>query len=234
MTPDAAMVFAAGLGTRLGHLAKSTPKPLIEVGGRPLIDHALDIAEQAGVGRVVVNVHYMAERLSRHLENRKGVAVSDESGELLETGGGLLKALPLLDSACVFTINSDAVWKGGNPMARLRAAWDPSAMDALLLLAPLPRAVGHRGTGDFVMAANGRIRRCKPGEGGLVYTGAQIIRTAGLAEVGKRVFSLNVAWDGMLERGRLFGIEYSGEFADAGTPQGLELAESLDTVRPAL
>lgn len=234
MTPDAAMVFAAGLGTRLGHLSKNTPKPLVVVGGKPLIDHALDIAEQADIRRIVVNVHYMAERLSRHLENRKGVAVSDESGELLETGGGLLKALPLLDSACVFTINSDAVWKGGNPMASLRAAWDPLAMDALLLLVPLPRAVGHRGTGDFVRGDGGRIRRCEPGEGGLVYTGAQIIRTATLSEVGRKVFSLNLAWDRMLERGRLFGIEYSGQFADAGTPQGLELAESLDTVRPAL
>ena len=234
MTPDAAMVFAAGLGTRLGHLAKNTPKPLVVVGGKPLIDHALDIAERAGVERVVVNVHYMADRLSRHLKNRNGVAVSDESGELLETGGGLLNALPLLDSACVFTINSDAVWKGENPMASLRAAWEPSAMDALLLLAPLHRAVGHRGTGDFLMAADGRIRRCKPGEGGLVYTGAQIIRTGGLSGIGRKVFSLNVAWDRMLERGRLYGLEYSGQFADAGTPQGLELAESLDTVRPAL
>ena len=228
------MVFAAGLGTRLGHLAKNTPKPLVVVGGKPLIDHALDIAEQADIRRVVVNVHYMADKLLHHLENRKGVAVSDESGELLETGGGLLKALPLLDSACVFTINSDAVWKGENPMASLRAAWDPPAMDALLLLAPLPRAVGHRGTGDFVMDAGGRIRRCEPGEGGLVYTGAQIIRTAGLPGIGRKVFSLNAAWDRMLERGRLFGLVYSGRFADAGTPQGLELAESLDTVRPAL
>lgn len=228
------MVFAAGLGTRLGGLARNTPKPLIVVGGKPLIDHALDIAERAGVERVVVNVHYMADKLSQHLEHRKSVAVSDESGELLETGGGLLKALPLLDSACVFTMNSDAVWKGGNPMACLRAAWDPSAMDALLLLVPLPRAVGHSGTGDFVMGAGGRIRRSEPSEGGLVYTGAQIIRTDGLSEIGRRVFSLNVAWNRMLERGRLFGLEYSGRFADAGTPQGLELAESLDTVRLAL
>ena len=225
MTPDAIMIFAAGLGTRFGDLVKDKPKPLIRVCGKPLIDHALDIAEEASIARRVVNVHYKPDMIIDHVAKRDGIIVSDESDRLLETGGGLRKALPLLGSKFVFTMNSDAVWRGENPIAQLRQAWDPDRMEALLLLVPLARAIGHTGTGDFLSDAEGRLRRSAPGENGLVYSGAQIIRTDSLDEVGEDAFSLNRVWDLMHRRGGLFGIEYGGRWADVGTPKGLECTE---------
>lgn len=216
------MLFAAGFGTRMGALTADRPKPLIPVAGRALIDHALAIAEAAGVGRVVVNLHYLPNRIVAHLAGRAGVTLSPEP-EILETGGGLRAALPLLGPGPVFTINSDAVWTGANPLAQLRVAWDPARMDALLLLVPPERARGHAGRGDFLLDAGGRIMRGR----GAIYSGAQIVKTGSLAVIPDRVFSLNRVWDGMIATGRAYGIIHQGGWCDVGRPEGIAEAEAL-------
>lgn len=220
--PDTLMIFAAGRGTRMGALTETRPKPLIEVAGKPLIDHALDLAAAAGVERVVANLHHLPDQLVRHLAPR-GVTLSFETGRLLETGGGLRRALPLLGEDPVFTINADAVWTGANPFETLAAAWDPQAMDALLLLVPRANATGHKGAGDFHLLEDGRLARGP----GLVYAGAGILRTEGLAAVEEEVFSLNLVWDEMAARGRLCGTVHDGGWCDVGHPEGIAAAEAL-------
>lgn len=219
--PDALMLFAAGFGTRMGALTEARPKPLIPVAGRALIDHALDQAD--GVGRVVVNLHYRPEMIRAHLANRPNIAFSPELDTILETGGGLLQALPLLGPGPVYTLNTDAVWTGPRALATLAAAWNPDLMDALLLLVPPDRAVGHRGKGDFLIGADGRLTR----GAGLVYSGAQVIRTDGLAAVGQRVFSLNRVWDRMIGARRLYGVVHPGGWCDVGRPDCIPLAEAM-------
>ncbi len=225
--PRAAMVFAAGLGLRMGALTADRPKPLVEVGGRALIDRTLDLVEAAGPDRVVVNAHYRAPQLRAHLAARPSPPlVSDESARLLETGGGLRAALPLLgpgaDPGPVWTVNSDAAWAGPNPLALLARAWRPG-MAALLLLVPRARARGYRAAGDFEMDRDGRLSRGVA----WVYTGAQVIRTEELAEVPEEVFSLNRLWDRMAARGALFGLAYPGAWCDVGRPESVPLAEAL-------
>jgi MurNAc alpha-1-phosphate uridylyltransferase len=219
------MVFAAGFGTRMGALTANRPKPLIPVAGKPLLDHALDLADQAGAGPVVVNTHYMADQIARHLAGRP-VTLSHESDEILETGGGLRKALPHLGQGPVMTLNSDAVWTGQNPLSQLAAHWDPDRMDALLLLLPVGQAMGHNGMGDFLIGADGRLARAK-GAAGLVYLGAQILRCDRLAAVGRPVFSLNILWDEMIDRGRAFGLVHDGGWCDVGRPEGIAQAEAM-------
>lgn len=221
--PDALMLFAAGLGTRMGALTANRPKPLIEVAGQALIDHALALADDAGIGRVAVNLHYLPDQIRRHLFGRPGIAFSAETETILETGGGLRKALPLLGSGPVFTLNTDAVWTGANPLSQLRQVWDPARMDALLLLVPKSAATGHAGQGDFDIDAEGRLSRGRA----LVYTGAQIIRPDGLADIPDPVFSLNRLWDRMMEAGRLYGTVHDGGWCDVGRPEAIPLAEAL-------
>lgn len=223
MHPSALMLFAAGLGTRMGALTAERPKPLISVAGRPLIDHALDLVSEAGISRTVVNLHYLPQMLRDHLDGRQGIAFSDESERLLETGGGLRKARRLLGDGPVFTLNSDAVWSGPNPLSHLSATWDDSRMDALLLLVPKDRATGHQGAGDFDVLQDGQIIRGKTH----IYTGTQIIRTDRLHEIGSDVFSLNMMWDLFARDGRLFGAVYDGKWCDVGRPEGIALAEDL-------
>jgi len=225
MRPFPLMLFAAGRGTRMGALTADRPKPLIPVAGRPLIDHALDLATAAGAHPVVVNLHYLGRQITGHLAGRE-VLFSDESEALLETGGGLRKALPLLGPGPVLTLNSDAVWTGRNPLEQLAAAWEPGRMDALLLLAPVAQATGHSGTGDFLMDAAGRLRRAA-GAPGLVYLGAQIIRTEGLYAIPEAAFSLNRLWDAMIAEGRVFGVVHQGGWCDVGRPEGIAVAEAL-------
>ncbi len=220
--PSSVMIFAAGRGTRMGALTETRPKPLIEVAGKPLIDHALDLAEAAGLTHRVANLHHLPDQLAAHLAPR-GVKLSLETDRLLETGGGLRRALPLLGPDPVFTINADAVWTGANPFDELAAAWDPDAMDALLLLVPHASAIGHKGAGDFHLGPDGRLERGP----GLVYVGAQIIRTDGLREVEQAVFSLNAVWDDMAARRRLFGVVHDGGWCDVGHPGGIAEAEAL-------
>ncbi|MDP4034390.1 MAG: nucleotidyltransferase family protein [Pseudorhodobacter sp.] len=225
-TPDALMLFAAGFGTRMGALTENCPKPLIRVAGRPLIDHALALADQAGIVRKVVNLHYLPEQLAAHLSPRADVALAWERERILETGGGLRAALPLLGAGPVFTLNTDAVWTGQNPLSQLRAAWRSARMDALLLLLPAARAVGHGGKGDFLLDATGRICRAN-GAAGLVYLGAQIIRPDRLADIADPAFSLNLLWDQLIAEGRAFGLLHQGGWCDVGQPASIARAEAL-------
>ncbi|MBL4916611.1 nucleotidyltransferase family protein [Szabonella alba] len=225
MTPDALMIFAAGFGTRMGALTADMPKPLITVAGRALLDHALDLADAAGPGRIVVNTHYRGDQIAAHLADRPAIALSHED-VILETGGGLRKALPLLGAGPVFTLNSDAVWTGPNPLITLRGGWR-AGMGALLLLAPPDALRGHSGQGDFRMDAQGRISRCPKGEAGLVYLGAQILDPAGLQDFDETAFSLNRLWDRMIVQGRAFGILHPGGWCDVGRPEGIAEAEAM-------
>ena len=223
MSLRAAMIFAAGLGTRMGALTANRPKPLIEVGGRRLIDQALAHAREAGADPIVVNVHYRAAQMRAYLAD-KPVLIADETERLLETGGGLKAALPLLGPDPVWTLNSDAAWAGPNPLTALATAWRPE-MEALLLLVPTARALGYRGKGDFDLDPTGRLARGT----GHVYTGAQILRTEGLAEMSDPVFSLNRLWDRAAARDGLHGLVYDGHWCDVGRPENLPLAERLLT-----
>ncbi|HRO15875.1 MAG TPA: nucleotidyltransferase family protein [Paracoccus sp. (in: a-proteobacteria)] len=231
MRDDAAhalMLFAAGRGTRMAPLTDRIPKPLIKVGGRTLLDRALDLARAGGAQRIVVNIHHLGGQIADHLAGTD-VALSDESDLLLDTGGGLRKALPLLGTgaargaAPVLTLNPDAVWTGPNPVAALRAAWDGARMDALLMLVPLGRAAGRLGGGDFALDADGRLTRTGP----LVHTGAQIIRPDRLAGIADEVFSLNRLWDLLIAEGRVFGIVHPGGWCDVGRPDCIPLAEAM-------
>ncbi|QGY00163.1 nucleotidyltransferase family protein [Roseovarius faecimaris] len=221
-TPGSVMLFAAGFGTRMGALTADRPKPLIEVAGKPLIDHALALIEGYGATRIVANLHYKPDMLEQHLAGT-GVLFSHETPDILETGGGLRAALPLLGEGPHFTMNTDAVWRGPNPLTHLARLWHPGQMDALLLCVPPAQAVGHKGGGDFVLGDAGRITRGP----GLIYTGVQIIKPDLLHEIEDRVFSLNMVWDKMLSQGRLFGAEYPGHWCDVGHPGGIALAEDM-------
>ncbi|MBD3785372.1 MAG: nucleotidyltransferase family protein [Sphingomonadales bacterium] len=221
-SPDALMLFAAGFGTRMGALTAYRPKPLVEVAGRPLIAHALDLVTGADIGRVVANVHYRAAQMTAYLAGR-GIAISDESGDILETGGGLRLALPQLGPGPVFTLNTDAAWTGPNVLERLRASWSPDRMGALLALVPTERAIGYRGAGDFALDPQGRITR----GAAYVYTGAQILDPAGIETIPERVFSLNRLWDRMIAEGRAHGLVHEGGWCDVGRPESIPLAEAM-------
>ena len=225
-TPSALMLFAAGFGTRMGGLTANTPKPLLTLGGQTLIDRALDIAGAAGITKTVVNLHYLGDQIAAHLAGREGISLSWERGEILETGGGLRAALPLLGADPAFTLNPDVVWAGPNPLIQLRNAWDGSAMDGLLLLLPIAAVKGRDGRADFLLAPDGRIARAGH-TGQHLYIGAQIIRTDGLAAIPDSSFSLNRLWDQMIAQNRAYGLLYPGEWCDVGTPQGLIQAETL-------
>jgi MurNAc alpha-1-phosphate uridylyltransferase len=222
------MLFAAGFGTRMGALTADRPKPLIPVAGVPLIDRALGLAEAADVGRIVVNLHYRAEQLAAHLAGR-GVALSWEREAILETGGGMRAALPLLGDGtppdAVLALNPDAVWTGENPLTRLMAEWDGTRMDCLLSLLPAAQALGHAGR-DFLLAPDGRIARAN-GALSFAYLGAQIVNPALLAEEAEDAFSLNRLWDRAIARGRAYGLVHRGGWCDVGTPEGITLAETL-------
>lgn len=216
------MLFAAGFGTRMGALTRARPKPLIEVAGRTLIDHALDMVEGYGPPRTVVNLHYLPAQITAHLAGRD-ILFSHETPEILETGGGLRAALPLLGPGPVFTMNTDAVWQGPNPLCHLAAKWRPENMDALLLCVPGERAVGHAGKGDFRIAPDGRATRGP----GMIYSGVQIIKPDLLHEIADKAFSLNILWDRMLQDGRLSATPYPGHWCDVGRPEGLARAEAM-------
>ncbi|WP_246054884.1 nucleotidyltransferase family protein [Paracoccus gahaiensis] len=215
------MIFAAGLGTRMRPLTDLCPKPLIEVAGRSLLDRALDLGRQAGAGPIVVNTHYLGAQIERHLQGQD-VALSPEPGQILETGGGLRHALPLLGDGPVMTLNPDVVWTGPNVLTALAGAWRDD-MDALLALVPLDRATARQGAGDFSLDADQRLIR----RGDFVYAGAQIIRPDRLAEIADTAFSLNRLWDLLIAEGRAFGMIHSGGWCDVGTPQAIPLAEAL-------
>jgi len=220
--PLSVMLFAAGFGTRMKALTRDCPKPLIKVAGRPLIDHTLELAREVSPERIVANLFYMPEMLEAHLSPHN-VLLSHESPAILDTGGGLRYALPLLGKGPVFTMNTDVIWTGPNPLKLAQDAWDPQKMDALLVCVPLARAVGRKGAGDFTADSSGRISR----GGDLVYGGVQIVKTTGLHLIKETAFSLNTLWNQMHDAGRLFALEYPGHWCDVGYPEGIELAENM-------
>ena len=219
------MLFAAGFGARMGKLTADRPKPLIPVGGLALIDHALALADAAKVDRIVVNLHYLGGQIMDHLQGRS-IQFSSEQGAILETGGGLRAALPLLGAGPVITLNSDAVWTDDTALLQLLAHWNGAKMDALVLLMPAHRAMGRNGRGDFMLADDGKISRAN-GRDGMVYLGAQIIRTDTLANIAETRFSMNVVWHQMIASGRAYGVVYNGGWCDVGSPAGIMLAETM-------
>ncbi len=223
LASDVAMVLSAGLGKRMRPLTASRPKPLVQVAGKPLIDHCLDKLQDAGVARAVVNVHYLADALEAYLSRREtpAVAISDEREHLLETGGGMLKALPLIKSDPFFALNSDNIWLDGprNVFEHLSDSWDPDSMDALLLLVPHARAFNYRGKGDFHMDPLGRISRRRTGRiAPFIFSGIQIVSHRLLREAPEGPFSTTKLWDRAMEEGRLFGTSHLGLWYEVGEP----------------
>ena len=231
MTIDRAMVLAAGLGTRMRPLTDTLPKPLVPVAGKALIDHVLDRLADAGVTTAVVNVHHMADAIERHLKDRTQpkTLISDERGELLDTGGGVVKALPLLGERPFFHVNSDTIWiEGVTPnLGRLAAMFDPAGMDAVMLLAATATSIGYEGRGDFSMAPDGRLtRRGEREVVPFVYAGAAVLSPALFANAPQDAFSLNRLFDRAIEAGRLFGLRLEGTWMHVGTPGAIRAAEA--------
>ena len=230
--PHTAMIMAAGLGKRMRPLTATRPKPLIEVGGKALLDHVLEKLRLAGVRKVVVNVHYLADALEAHLASRAHgleVVISDERNLLLETGGGLVQAAPLIDCDPFLALNSDNLWVDGpaDTLKLLASHWDDTKMDALLLLVPLARALNHKGIGDFHMTRTGRLRRRQRSHvAPFVFTGIQMLSKRVLRDAPDGPFSTNILWDRAIEKGRCFGAVHQGLWFDVGTPQSIELTET--------
>ncbi len=224
-----AMVLAAGLGLRMRPLTDQVPKPLIHVAGRALIDYGLDHLREAGVQTVVVNAHYKAQQIIAWAKRQESpeILLSDEQDEILDTGGGVARALDLLGPDPFFVLNSDSFWIDGSvpALTRLRAAWDNDAMDCLLLLCPFERTVGYDGRGDFTMAPNGRLTR-QAGGGALAYIGCYLVHPRLFIGERKAKFSMNVLWDKAIATGRLYGVSHDGRWLHVGTPAAIGLAEA--------
>lgn len=234
IVPEVAMVMAAGLGKRMRPLTATRPKPLVEVAGRALLDHALDRLRAAGVKKAVVNVHYLADALEAHLANRvRGieVVISDERARLMETGGGLVQARGLLGDKPFVTVNSDNLWIDGpiDSIRALAAQWDNAKMDALLLMVPLARAHCHSGQGDFHLDARGRITgRRRPGRlAPFVWTGVQILSPRLITDWPEGPFSTNLFWNRAIAAGRAYGLVHQGLWFDVGTPGAIAVAEAM-------
>lgn len=231
LASDVAMVLAAGIGKRMRPLTATRPKPLVRVNGRALIDHSLDKLVEAGVSRAVINVHYLPGQIEAHLAQRSApvTVISDEREALLETGGGMVKALPLIDADPFFCLNSDNVWLDGpqNVFAALSDAWNPAEMDALLLLVNHARAFNYTGRGDFHLDPMGRITRRKPGRvAPFIYTGIQIVSQRLLREAPEGAFSTGVLWDRAIAEGRLYGISHYGQWFEVGAPEMIAPTEA--------
>lgn len=231
LASDTAMVMAAGLGKRMRPLTATQPKPMVRVAGKPLIDHALDRLADAGVARAVVNVHYLADLLEAHLAERQSpkVTVSDERAVLLETGGGMKKALAagLLPDP-FFCLNADNIWLDGprDAFADLSSAWRPDKMDALLLVVPHARAMNFRGQGDFHMDALGRLSRRKTGRvAPFIYTGIQLVSHRLLRDAPDGPFGTMILWERAIAEGRLFGAAFTGQWFEVGEPHAIKPTE---------
>ncbi len=229
LASNTAMILAAGLGKRMRPLTAHQPKPLVRVAGKALIDHALDRLAEAGVARAVVNVHYLADALEAHVTARAApqVTVSDERTQLLETGGGMIKALGQLPDP-FFALNADNIWLDGpnNAFVELSHRWDPAAMDALLLLVPHIRAANFTGLGDFHMDPLGRLSRREAGRiAPFIFTGIQLVSHRLLRDAPEGPFSTNLLWNRAVAEGRLFGLSFSGLWFEVGTPQAIRPTE---------
>lgn len=230
--PDTAMILAAGLGKRMRPLTDTVPKPLVPVDGKPMIDYVFDSLQQAGIRRIVVNVHYLADQLVRHISARMGddVVISDERGELLESGGAIVRALPMIGTEPFYVLNADTFWlEPPGEMAHLSslaAAWEPERMDMLLTAAPMDRVVGYGGKGDFLLHADSRISRydgMSPDPH--VNMGAAIVSPSIFDNAPAGPFSLNHCYDQAIAAGRLFGLPGRGLWLTIGTPQAIGEAE---------
>ena len=235
--PRMAMVLAAGLGLRLRPVTETLPKPLVEVGRRSLLDRTLDRLGEAGVEGVVVNLHHLGSLIETHLARRGGPTIEFSwESELLETGGGVAKALPRLGDGPFWVANSDVLWLDGPgpALGRLAAAWDDTRMDGLLLLHETINAYGYQGRGDFFADPLGQLVRRPEGEvAPYLFTGVQILHPRLFADAPAGPFSLNRLYDRAIEAGRLYGIVHDGEWFHVGTPDGLAEAEAYMSVRYA-
>ena len=231
MMPRAAMVLAAGFGERMRPLTDKLPKPLIAVAGKPLIDHVLDRLAAAGIERAVINVHYLADLIERHVgaRQRPRITISDERQALLDTGGGVVKALGTLGREPFIHVNSDTIWIDGvKPnLERLAEAFDAATMDGLLLLAPSAGSIGYAGRGDFIMAADGRLRpRAEPDIAPFVYAGAALLRPELFKDAPAGAFSLTRLFERAAAAGRLHGLRLEGRWMHVGTPSAIADAEA--------
>ena len=228
-----AMVLAAGLGKRMRPLTATRPKPLVEVAGKTLLDHVFDRLRAAGIGRAVVNVHYLADALEAHLRRKASdmeIIISDERDLLLETGGGMKRALPLIEDDRFLVVNSDNLWVDGpiDAIRLLGQRWDDATMDALLLLVPQARAHCHSGPGDFHMDGDGRISRRRPSKvAPFVFTGIQIVSKRLCADAPDGAFSTNILWNRAIAAGRVYGLAHQGLWFDVGTPGAIARTEAL-------
>jgi MurNAc alpha-1-phosphate uridylyltransferase len=228
--PEAAMVLGGGLGKRMMPLTKDIPKPMVVLKGRTLVDHVLDRIAAAGVKRAVVNVHYQADKLEAHVKKRgtPQIVISDERQELLDTGGGTVKALPLLGDEPFLIHNSDSVWiEGvGSNLERMFSFWDPDTMDSLMLLASAATSLGYEGLGDFGMEKDGLLsRRGERQTVPFVFTGVSIAHPRLFNGAQQGVYSLNRLWDKAIDSRRLYGIRLDGLWMHVGTPEALVEAE---------
>jgi N-acetyl-alpha-D-muramate 1-phosphate uridylyltransferase len=229
LVSDTAMVLAAGLGKRMRPLTAKQPKPMVRVAGKPLIDHALDKLADAGVAHAVVNVHYLGDAIEAHVKERVAplVTISDEREQLLETGGGIVKAADQLPDP-FFCLNSDNIWLDGpvNAFADLSTFWDADRMDALLLLVTHKAANNFNGKGDFHMDAEGRLSRRQSGRiAPYIFTGIQLISKRLMRDAPEGAFSTNVFWSRAIEEGRLYGMSFTGQWFEVGTPQAIKPTE---------
>ncbi len=230
--PGTAMIMAAGLGTRMLPLTKDRPKPLVQVAGQTLLDHVLDQLRAAGVGRIVVNVHYLADQVEAHLAAHAtdfDVRISDERALLRDTGGGLVQAKDLIEGDPFYCINADNWWTdaGENGLLRLASAWDDARMDVLMLLVPTERAGNTQGTGDFDLDDQGRISRDGPKRARpYVWTGIQLLAKRVIVDPPEAVFSTNVFWDRAIAQGRCYGLVHHGDWFDVGYPAAIAMTEA--------
>ncbi|HEX4636105.1 MAG TPA: nucleotidyltransferase family protein [Rhizomicrobium sp.] len=229
----AAMIMGAGLGTRMRPLTDDKPKPLVTVGGTTLIDHSIDRLVAAGVTLVVVNLHYKAEMLRSHLARRHDVEIvfSDETDKLLDTGGGVVKAMPYFGERPFFVLNSDSIWieNGAPVLSAMLAQWNESRMDGFLLLAEMQTALGYEGTGDFALKPDGRLiraRDAKSGDAVYAYPGVQIAHPQMFVDAPEGAFSTNIMWDRAITHGRLSGTVMNGTWIHVGTPEARDEAEA--------
>ncbi len=229
---ETAMVMAAGLGKRMRPLTATRPKPLIKVAGKPMIDHCLDKLWEAGVMKVVVNAHYLADALEAHLGSVNypfDIRISDERGLLMETGGGMVQAAPLIDEDVFFALNSDNLWTDGptNNLQRLEQRWNDDEMDALLLLVPQTSAHNYKGAGDFNIDDLGRVSRRLPDrQAPFIYTGIQLLSKRLLRDAPEGPFSTNILWSRAIEEGRLFGLVHEGSWFEVGSPDAIAPTEA--------
>ncbi|MFO0993929.1 MAG: nucleotidyltransferase family protein [Hyphomicrobiales bacterium] len=227
-----AMVLAAGLGHRMRPLTLQTPKPLVKVAGKPIIDYGFDALRAANVETAIVNVHYLPDQVEAwaHRQTQPPrILISDERAELLDTGGGVAKALALLGNAPFFVLNSDSFWiESGEPaLSRMRQAWNDAIMDCLLLVCPLDRCVGFDGRGDFTIDAKGVLVRRQAGDDkAVVYIGCYLVHPRIFAHAHSGAFSMNVLWNNAIAARRLYGIVHEGLWLHVGTPEAIPLAEA--------